>query len=72
MGDRGVQLWTFLLLLDLLCDLLIRASVMLIESTSTNLSASKPSRNAPPAEVAVWDVGTAVAIFHRIPTPWTT
>ena len=61
-----------MLLLDLLRDLLIRASVMLTESTSTDLSARKLSRHALTAEVAVWDVGTAVAISQRMLTPWTT
>ena len=49
----GVQLWTLLLLLDLLRDLLIRAPVMLVESTSTGLSASDLFRYTLSAEVAV-------------------
>ena len=71
MGNRGVQLWTFLLLLDLLRDLLVRTSVMLLKSPPTDLSASELSCNALPAEVAVWNVRTACVIPHRMLTPCT-
>ena len=53
-----IQLWTFLLVLDLLRDLLVCTSVMVLESTSTDLSASM-------------NVGTADAIAHRMFTPCT-
>ena len=68
LGDRGIHLWNFMLL-HLLSDLVVGATLMLIEPLSTGLAASQFCRNSLPADVRVWNVRAAGAVPHGVFAP---
>ena len=68
LGDRGIHLGN-LVLLHLLSDLVVGATLVPIKPPTTSLAASQLCRNSLPADVRVWNVRAAGTVPHGVFAP---